>query len=196
MGAFLVEHIWTNAHALAGENAFTGAVLDLQKIPFLPVIEIFGILLPLLFHSFYGIAITLAGKQNLVRYNYARNWLYVLQRVSGVLVLLFVLYHLWEFRVQKWLYGMAVESFYSILSAHLSATVMGVPLGAMGYLLGLLATVFHFSNGMTGFCMAWGITVSREAQVRANWLFASLGIVLFGIGAATVLHFATGVRPF
>ncbi len=194
IGVFVVEHLWTNAKALQGEDAFASAVGDIQALPYLPLIEIFGIFLPLAFHSFYGIVLAFAGKPNALTYRYARNWLYVLQRVSGLVAFLFIVYHLYEFRIQKWLFGMRADAFYGILSAHLSSTTRGVPWVAILYLVGILAVVFHFANGVWGVLFSWGLTVTRAAQRRSALACAALGVALFLLGANTVLYFATGVR--
>jgi succinate dehydrogenase/fumarate reductase cytochrome b subunit (b558 family) len=194
VGVFVVEHLWTNAKALQGEDAFASAVGDIQALPYLPLIEIFGIFLPLAFHSFYGVVLAVGGKPNALRYRYARNWLYVLQRVSGLVAFLFIAYHLYEFRIQKWLFGMRADAFYGTLSAHLSSTAHGVPWLAIFYLIGILAVVFHFANGLWGILFSWGVTVTRAAQRRSALACAALGVALFLLGANTVLYFATGVR--
>jgi len=126
------------------------------------------------------------GKPNALRYVHGRNWLYVLQRVdrrrhrSS-----FLLTHLWELRVQKWLYGMSSSAFFDTLAEHLSARVGGVPLSALLYTVGLGAAVFHLGNGLVGFCLSWGVVVSRRAQ-RTVALFATgLSVGLFALGMST-----------
>lgn len=185
-------HLWTNARALASEDAYARGVDAIQAIPFLPVVEIVGIALPLAFHAGYGVVIALRGRPNLTAYPYARNWLYALQRASGFVALAFILLHLWEYRAQKALFGMLPEAFYGALAANLSATAWGVPFVALAYLLGVFATVFHFANGLWGFCVTWGFVTSRRAQRRSAWVFGALGAFLFLVGALTVVHFATG----
>ena len=196
VGVFLVEHIWTNAKALGGEQEFGRAVAEIQSLPFLPFIEVFGIFLPLAFHALYGVRVAFAGKANVGRYPYARNWMYVLQRASGLFALVFIGWHLYEYRIHKWLFGMQGDDFYGVLSAHLSSTVASVPLLAIFYLLGVLASVFHFANGLWGFSASWGIAVSKAAQRRAAWACGALGVVLFVLGADTVVFFATGSRLY
>ena len=193
VGAFLVEHLWTNAYALDGPAAYARAVGRIQALPAVAVLEWLFIFLPLAFHSFYGVWLTLRGRPNALRYPYARNWLYVMQRATGVVAFLFLAWHLYELRVQTWLYGMRPAAFYGTLAAHLSATVAGgVPLAALVYLVGVFASVFHFANGLWGFCFSWGITQSRTSQRRAAWAFGVVGAALFVLGGMTVLHFATG----
>jgi len=194
VGVFFVEHLWTNSKALQGEGAFTQAVADIQALPYLPLIEIFGIFLPLAFHAGYGVVLALSGKPNVGSYGYRRNWLYLLQRISGLIAFVFIGYHLYEYRIQKWLFGMRSEAFYGTLVAHLSSTTASVPWLAVFYLVGVSAASFHFANGLWGFLFSWGATVTRASQRRSGYACAALGIGLFLLGANTVLYFATGTR--
>jgi succinate dehydrogenase/fumarate reductase cytochrome b subunit (b558 family) len=196
VGVFFVEHLWTNSKALQGEEAFTRAVADIQGIPYLPLIEIFGIFLPLAFHAFYGVVLAFQGKANVGSYTYARNWLYVLQRVSGLVAFVFIGYHLYEYRIQKWLFGMRSDAFYGVLSAHLSSTQVSVPWLALFYLVGILAASFHFANGLWGVLFSWGVTLTRTSQRRSAYACGALGVALFLLGANTVLYFATGTRLY
>lgn len=196
VGVFLCEHLWTNASVLGGRASFDEAVGAIQRIPLLPLIECFGIFLPLAFHAVYGIVIARQGAANVGQYTYTRNWMYVLQRVSGVVVFVFVMAHLWEYRVQKWLFGMAPEHFYGTMEAHFSSTTWGVPWLALGYLVGIAAATYHFANGLWGFAASWGLAVSRRAQARVGYASAAVGVVLFALGSVTVLSMATGARFF
>jgi succinate dehydrogenase/fumarate reductase cytochrome b subunit (b558 family) len=161
-------------------------------MPFLPLIEVFGIFLPLAFHAIYGVAIAFTGRSNAGRYPYARNWFYIAQRVTGIVALAFIAFHLWEYRIQKWLFGMPPEAFYGTLSERLSSTRAGVPWVAFGYTVGLAASVFHFANGLWGFSVSWGIAITQRAQRRVGLMCAAFGVALFLTGFETVLHFATG----
>lgn len=196
VGAFLVEHLWTNATALGGQAQFDEAVLGIQRIPMLPVVETLFIFAPLTFHAVYGVWLSRQAKPNVAHYTYSRNWAYLLQRITGVLTFLFILVHLWDYRIQKWLYGMTTESFYPELAKHLSDVRYGVPWYGILYLVGVASAVFHFANGLVGFCASWGITTTRRAQSRATVLFGIFGFVLFLLGANTVLYFATGTRLY
>lgn len=197
VGAFLLEHLWTNAKALHGQAHFDSAVSEINHLPYLWALEVFGIFLPLAFHALYGVKVAFESHPNVARYTYTRNWMYTLQRVTGIVALAFILYHLWEFRVAKLMGTMTADAFYPTLCAHLSSTgALGVPWVALFYLVGIGATVLHFANGLFGFCFSWGITVSRRAQRLAAATFGVLGIALFVFGANTVFYFATGARFF
>lgn len=196
LGLFLLLHLGTNARALQGADAYDATVAKLQAIPLLPVFELFGIFLPLAFHSLYGVYLAVRGRQNSLQHTYANDSLYLLQRVSGVLAFVFILYHLTAVWLQKLLFGLSPEAFYQALEAQLSATHWGVPWAALFYVIGLGATVFHFVNGLPPFCVAWRLAVTPDAERRvtiAAWL---LGAFLFCLGTDTVVFFATGSRFF
>jgi succinate dehydrogenase/fumarate reductase cytochrome b subunit (b558 family) len=195
VGGFMVFHLWTNAKALAGQEPFDHAVGEINDMSYLPFLET-TILLPLAFHALYGVKLAIDGRPNVGAYGYSRNWMYVLQRVTGILAFLFIGFHLWEFRVQKGIGQMQPSAFYPTLCAHLSSTVSGVPLIALVYIVGIAAACFHFANGMWGFCASWGITLTRRSQRMSAALFGIVGVLVFVLGANTTLYFATGSRFF
>lgn len=195
VGLFMLVHLWTNAKALRGQAAFDEAVGEINHLPYLPILEA-AILLPLAFHAAYGVKLALEARPNVGAYPWARNWMYTLQRVTGGVALLFLLFHLWEFRVQKALGAMPASAFYPTLCAHLSSTIVGVPLVAIVYLVGLSACVFHFANGVWGFLCSWGVTVSLRSQRLGAILAGALGLAVFVLGVNTTLYFATGSRTF
>src|SRR6266542_822689 len=73
VGVFLISHLWTNATGLAGQQAFDHAVGKINRLALLPLIEIFGIFLPLGFHALYGVKLSLEARPNVVRYPFSRN---------------------------------------------------------------------------------------------------------------------------
>ncbi len=194
LGLFLAVHLWTNASLLGGRAPFDHAVGEIQRTPMLPAVEVLGVLLPLAFHAIFGVYLATRGRANVAAYPYARAWAYVFQRLTGVVTFAFVLAHLWELRVQKWLFGMSELAFHDTLVAHLSAVTAGLPVIAIGYLLGIAASVFHLANGLVTFALTWGLVTSRAAQRRLSRVAAVLGALLFLVGASTVLSVATGAR--
>jgi succinate dehydrogenase/fumarate reductase cytochrome b subunit (b558 family) len=194
VGAFMCFHLWENAKALKGQAEFDETVAGIGRMPYLWALEIFGIILPLVFHAVYGVIIALRGKPNVGYYTYSRNWMYALQRVTGVLAFLFIGYHLYEYRWQKLTGKLGPEQFYAQLCANMSSTIGPVPVVALIYILGIAACVFHFANGLWGFCFSWGLTVSRRSQQMAATVFGLVGVVVFLLGANTAIYFATGSR--
>ena len=194
VGVFLASHLFTNAKALGGRRAFDHAVRDINHLPFLPLIEVFGIFLPLGFHAVYGVKLAFESRPNVGRYPYSKNWLYTLQRVTGLVAFVFIVWHLWEFRIAKLIGKMGADAFYPTLADHLSSTTFGIPLAAIVYLVGIAASVAHFANGLSTFALGWGICASRRSQRVLAATAGVVGLGLFLIGADTALFFATGAR--
>ncbi len=192
VGGFMVFHLWENSTALQGQERFDESVAGINKMPYLALLEWGLILLPLLFHAGYGIKLALASKPNVGRYTYSRNWMYTLQRVTGLLAFAYICFHLYEYWFQKVVGKLAPDQFYSALCHNMSSAIGPVPVVALVYILGIAACVFHFANGLWGFCFSWGITVTRRSQRMAATAFGILGLVLFALGANTVIYFSTG----
>jgi succinate dehydrogenase/fumarate reductase cytochrome b subunit (b558 family) len=98
LGIFFFVHMFTNAKALNGEESFEKAVADIHAIPFLLLLEIFGIFIPLLFHSIYGVIISMEARPNVGPYPYARNWFYIVQRATGIFLFVFLTFHILNLR--------------------------------------------------------------------------------------------------
>jgi succinate dehydrogenase/fumarate reductase cytochrome b subunit (b558 family) len=192
VGAFLLFHLWTNAKALQGQQRFDDAVADISHMPYLGILEYGLILLPLAFHALYGVKLALEGRPNVRAYPYSRNWMYMMQRATGILAFAFLGFHLWGYWGQKVAGKLSPEQFYPRLCGDMSYAAGGVPVIALVYLLGIAACVFHFANGLWGFCFSWGITVSRRSQRMAATVFGLFGLALFALGANTVIYFSTG----
>ena len=163
VGVFLVEHLWTNAKAMAGQAIFDRAVRDINHLPLLPLIEIFGIFLPLAFHAGYGVKLALDGRPNVGKYPYSRNWLYMMQRVTGLVAFAFIAWHLWEFRIAKLLGRMGPDDFYPTLVSHLSSTVSGLPVMASSTWPASQRRSFTSPTGSGGSAFRGGF-VSRGAR--------------------------------
>src|SRR4051812_6814110 len=101
LGIFLVLHLFTNARAIVSEASYQSAVHDLSSLPYLLFIETFGVMLPLLFHGVYGVVLSFEGRPNVGKYPQNRNWMYLAQRVTGLLAFAFIAWHLSQFWIPK-----------------------------------------------------------------------------------------------
>lgn len=196
VAGFVAFHLWENATALQGREHFVETVNKIGSMPYLTFLELGVIIIPILFHAVFGIKLALDASYNVGAYPYSRNWMYVLQRLAGVVTFGFILYHLWELRIQKLLYGMDANGFYDTLCSNMSSTTAGVPIIALIYVIGIAAVSFHLSNGLFGFLFSWGITVSRRSQKLSATLLGVLGLMIFVLGANTAVYFATGSRVY
>jgi succinate dehydrogenase/fumarate reductase cytochrome b subunit (b558 family) len=194
LGLFVVLHLWTQAHGLWGQARYDEAIADRNAIPYLPLIEVGLVLLPLAFHGLFGVFLALQSRANVGAYPFNRNWMYVAQRLSGVAGLAFIVWHVGQYWLPKYQGQLSPAELYPALCADLSATHGGVPLIALAYILGVAATVFHLANGLWGFCVSWGIVVTRNAQRLSATVFGLGGLLLFFLGANTAIYFATGSR--
>lgn len=178
IGAFLFEHMLTNSRALQGKAAYNEAVAWIQSFPYLVWIEILFIGIPILFHAIYGIYIAVTAKPNPVQYPLFRNWMYVLQRVTGIFLFFYICWHVWETRIHVIYDPMVKVNFFDYMAANFQKSWY-VSL----QFLGVLAAAFHFANGLWTFLIVWGVTVSEKSQRLASYACYSVGvlIVIFGI---------------
>ena len=94
IGAFLVIHLSINSLRTVGVLPYQLSIDILNNIPFLILIEIAFSYIPLFFHSLMGIYVVHIGQTNAFRYRHKRNWLYTLQRLTGAITFVFLIYHM------------------------------------------------------------------------------------------------------
>ena len=58
---------------------------------------------------------------------------------------------------------------------------------SMLYAIGVLSTVFHFSNGLWTQGITWGLWTSPAAMRRANWVSILVGVLLGAAGLGSVV---------
>ena len=66
----------------------------IHGLPLLPAIEWTFIYLPILYHTFYGFWIIATGQPNVDRYRYGKNWFYLMQRISAIVLVFFMAFHI------------------------------------------------------------------------------------------------------
>jgi len=182
VGLFVLMHFYTNSFSVKGAQAFNERLASLNRLPFMEAFEVLFIYLPILFHAGLGIWITFRGKQNFASYPYFGNLRYMLQRLSGIGVLLFVGAHLYKTKIDPWWGG------YSIDFAHMSEA-LHEPITFVVYTLGILGTTYHLANGLWTFCITWGISVSRTSQKWMTVASLVLFALLFLVGMNCILGF-------
>ncbi len=182
VGLFLLEHLFTNARSLQGPEAFDTAAADLARLPFVVLLEVFGIWLPILFHMVLGILIATTSQSNVGKHGYARNWQYTLQRASGLLLVFYLLYHTWALRFSG--DYLTSASPYQYVNQHLAN-----PAVMAFYVLGTVAACFHFGNGLFGFAIHWGLVTSRDAQRLAARVSLLVFLALSALGIAALFGF-------
>jgi succinate dehydrogenase / fumarate reductase cytochrome b subunit len=193
LGLFLLEHFYTNSKALDGAAHFNDAVKDLQSIPYILLVEIGGIFIPLIYHAVYGLVITVEARPNNLNYPYPRNWFYLIQRITGVILFFFITFHVLNFR-----FGM-IPGLNDVSVAHrpdeafsiVAREFRMIPIFII-YVIGITATVWHLANGLWLFLVDWGITIGERAQRLAGYACIGFGIVLLLVGLNAAVAF---IRP-
>lgn len=181
VGAFLVVHLLTNASVLAGAGTFQSRVDMIHALgPLLLPIEWAFIFLPMLFHAAVGFVIIANGAPNVGSYAYVGNVRYTLQRATGMIAFAFIIWHVMQLH---WMGAPVGGGRFDPHHASSSAAVVLQPMAVtILYAIGILATVFHFSNGLWTLGITWGLWTSPSAMRRANWISVAVGVLLGGAG--------------
>ena len=183
IGLFLTQHLIVNHFATQGEEAFNTGANFLASLPFVIFLEIFVIYLPLMYHAFYGLYIAFTSKNNPGKYSYLRNQLFVAQRYTGVFLVIFIAWHVFETRFQVAI-GNAAEADFNMMTEILSNPWM-----VAFYIVGVITATFHFANGIWSFLVTWGITQSEKSQRYATYFTLLVFVVLSIIGVRAILAF-------
>lgn len=180
LSIFLINHLLTNSTGIISADFFEHKVALLHALgPLLPIVEAVFIFIPLALHIALGIYIATQSRTELgACASYARNWAFILQRATGWLALLFIIYHVVHLR---FLHDMEAIPF-SIVLAEMFTVGPWAYLIVPAYFIGGIAVIYHMANGLCTFCMSWGITVGPASQ-RYMAYFATL----VGIGLTVLL---------
>src|ERR687886_1110016 len=183
LGAFLLEHFYTNSKALTGASDFSNAVKDLQSIPYILFVEIGLIFIPLIYHAVYGLFITWEARPNNLAYPYPRNWFYTIQRVTGVILFFFITFHVLNFRfgLIPGLNELSVAD-NPFRAYDIVAREFGITAILIVYMIGIAATVWHFANGLWLFAVDWGVVIGERAQRLMGYACIAFGVFLLAVG--------------
>jgi succinate dehydrogenase / fumarate reductase cytochrome b subunit len=181
VGLFLIQHLVVNHFATRGAEAFNKAAHFMEMLPFRYVLEVVIIFLPILYHAIYGVYIAFTAKNNVSNYGFLRNWLFMLQRVTGIITFIFIAWHVWETRIAA---ALGAQVNYDMM-----ASILSSPFMLAFYLIGVISTVFHFANGLWSFAVSWGITVSPRSQVISTYVTLAIFLALTFVGVRAIFAF-------
>ena len=183
IGGFVAFHLYENYSALKGAEHYNEVSRKLQAMPFAIALEIAVIGLPILFHGVYGLFVTATAAPNALPGRAGRNWFSNLQRVTGVILFAYILFHLWTTRFVHLADHESVDLFAQV------AGILRNPLLLAFSVAGVLAATFHLANGLWSFAIVWGITVSPRSQRLMEGVCAGLFLVLSFIGMRALFAF-------
>jgi len=201
----MVIHLLTNASVLDGPAAFQRRVYAIHSLgAVLPLVEWTFIFIPLLFHAIYGVLIVRGAAPNSSTYKYGSNVRYTLQRATGMIAFVFIIWHV--FHMHGWLHSEWWERalahrpfggwFRPYNAASTAAEAMQLSLIVpIWYAIGVLSCVFHLANGIWTFGITWGIWVTPGAQRWATAACLVFGLLLAAVSMGALGGFAFGVDP-
>ncbi|MBI1390856.1 MAG: succinate dehydrogenase [bacterium] len=187
VGAFFAEHAFTNGLAFfQGMEHWDEAVAFINGLPLLLFMEIFLIGVPIILHALIGIYIWIFCETNVQHYGYFRNWLYTLQRWTGIIAIVFIGYHVYKLRIE-WHYTTDLH----IVNSGYVAAYFHELWHVIFYFVGISAATFHFANGLWNFGVKWGITVGERAQVISCYICTAIGVAVYVFFMASLYAFTT-----
>ena len=179
-GGYIVVHLLVNASLIEGGEVFQKQVDKIHSLPFLLAIEWAFIFLPIIYHTIYGIWIASTGQPNVNRYGYARNWFYFWQRVSAMVIVAFMIFHVLG---MKGFFGhtLAFDPEHARETAirHIRANWS---VAYIIYPIGVLASCYHLANGFWTAAITWGLMISAAAQRRWGYVCFGIFLLTFGCG--------------
>lgn len=181
IGLFVVQHFIINYFATRGPESFNTASAFIENVPFIGVLEWVVIYIPLMFHAFYGVYLAFTSKNNVQRYGTFRNWMFMLQRITGVFLVIFIAWHIYQTRIQI-LFGAEVNF-------DMMAEIFASPFMIVFYALGILAATFHLSNGLWSFLVTWGLAQSPRSQLIVSYVTIGIFVILSFIGMRAMFAF-------
>ncbi len=192
LAGYLVVHLLAQASALFGAQAHALVSGIGRRSAWLIPVEIGLVYLPLGIHVLLGAGRVARAPAAPGEQGWAGPLGRRVQQLSGAVLLVFSIAHVWQFRVPAWRGELLPGDYYPALCASLSSTAWGgVPIVAMAYLLGVAAAALHGAHGLyhAGLSLGWIRAARRE---RWGLCCKALGGLVFGLGALIVIDLATG----
>ncbi len=180
LSVWVINHLWNNLSAFKGADAWQNAVTGYSN-PFSQVFTFIIVLLPLLFHTGWGLVRLFSFRPNNVSYKYYGNLKYILQRITAVGVLFFLGAHIWLAFLEPRLVQGHPEAFADIareMHHHMPTLIV--------YLLGTLGTSYHLANGLQGFAMGWGLLATERSMRKFEPVIILLFLVLTAMSWAVI----------
>ncbi len=182
IGGFIIYHFWENATALLNPAAYDEMAGHARNLQLLIFIEIGLIFLPLLYHALYGLFIASYSRYNTTNYSYTRNRLFMWQRISGIILVLFITYHVLVLRFGAFADRPAT---FADMVGHLRN-----PFIFAFYVAGILSVSYHLGNGLWAFLITWGVTVGKRAQRISQWVSTAVAVALGLVGVSIITAIA------
>lgn len=180
IAGFVAFHLFENSNSVAGAEAFNATTKMIRHQPYLLLLEA-GLLAPIAFHALLGAWLARTAKHNVGQFSNAQNISYTLQRITGLILLFFIGYHVYTTRFAN----IPTEQMFQTLAGQFAS-----PAVSLFYTLGIASAAFHLGNGLWGFAVAWGLVTGAKSMELA-WkacIGISIGVFLMGMNALAGFH--------
>ena len=185
LGVFLLEHFAVNAFALGGAESFRRVTSGIGGIPLLAAIEIAGIAVPLLVHGVLGILIaTELPERGSPAWPDRRE---IVQRATGLLLLPYLIYHVWSTRLSPDVLTRHAELF-EVMRRQVSGWG-----GFAFHAIGVSLAAWHLGNGLPGFARRFRLARTPRSERAVARASGALSLALAALGVAILLAFARGL---
>lgn len=176
LGVYVVLHLFHNASSLNGPQAYNAYLAESRNVPLYGLLVLLFVYAPIAYHALYGLAFTFRGRPNVASYPFYRNWKYLLQRVSGLGLLVFIPAHVYKEKYEQ----AAATDFLRMYEA------LHEPLTFWVYVLGVLGVAYHLANGIWDLCFAWGITTGEKGRRTLDGVAVVLFLLVAALGFAAM----------
>lgn len=191
-GLYVAFHLFINATIMQGGHVYQAQVDKIHSLPFLIGVEWATIYLPILFHGVYGTWIIFTGQPNNGSYPFFRNGLYLLQRISAIILIAFIVFHVFAMKGLLG-HGMifeprnAMATVISGIDAHWFVAWIVYPIG-------IIAACFHTANGFWTAAVSWGLTVSDASRRRWGCVCVTFFFAMLICGAISLVAVIAGAH--
>lgn len=191
LAGYVVVHLGAQLLALSAGPEQRALEAAWERGPLWDAVVLVFVLLPLLAHVALGLR-RVAGATSDTDPFWPAPLGRPLQRASALVLLLFLGVHVWQFQGRRWLGELERVDYLAELCSSLSSTVLGgVPLVAIGYLLGLAAAALHLAQGLYHAAQSSGLVSAERRRKLSNGCWLG-GVCVFAAGALVVVRLATG----
>lgn len=175
LGVFIIFCFYINSSVFSGPENYDKYTTFYYSLPLITFFEIIFIVIPLLFHAVFGLIIFYTSRNNFWEYCHYNNIAFFLQRLTGVIVLFFIILYTFEVRVIPMMNGSNISftGMQKILTPHWVKWF---------YLLGILSLSYHFTNGVRNFFATFGFAASKRSKnmMLGACLFSFVVMSLWG----------------
>jgi len=190
-GGYVMVHLLVNATLVEGYRpgdpltVYQRQVNSIHSVPLLTPVEWTLIYLPILYHTFYGLWLTYKAQPNIKEYPYSKNIFYVFQRISALLLVAFIFFHVTAMK-GWWAASLKFDPWHASEStiAHMNANWF---IGWFVYPVGILAACYHLANGFWTAAISWGLTITSGAQRRWGWVCVAIFLFTLACGMTALV---------